>query len=196
MNHEKIPDPTADQAIAKADRQRRLEEKHGIKVGETIYITETTMEGEHGKKTVRKIKVKVAGVYKHHVRLLFPGGYYRAKRQLERLNEELLELKWEKRYPAVIQDGMPHGSGGGDLSGYAARMDELERKIIKARYKRIQILKEIRDHIERMEDENEKDVLVYRYIRNMKWEDIAVKMNYRRQHVLRIHGKALINFKM
>ena len=44
MNHEKIPDPTADQAIAKADRQRRLEEKHGIRIGETIYITETTME--------------------------------------------------------------------------------------------------------------------------------------------------------
>ena len=39
MNHEKIPDPTADQAIAKADRQRRLEEKHGIRIGETIYIT-------------------------------------------------------------------------------------------------------------------------------------------------------------
>lgn len=33
MNHEKIPDPTADQAIAKADRQRRLEEKHGIRIG-------------------------------------------------------------------------------------------------------------------------------------------------------------------
>ena len=33
MNHERIPDPTADQAIAKADRQRRLEEKHGIRIG-------------------------------------------------------------------------------------------------------------------------------------------------------------------
>lgn len=76
MNHEKIPDPTADQAIAKADRQRRLEEKHRVRVGETIYITETTMEGEHGRKTVRKIKVKVAGVYEHHIRLLFPSGYY------------------------------------------------------------------------------------------------------------------------
>ena len=76
MNHEKIPDPTADQAIARADRQRRLEEKHGVKVGETIYITETTMEGERGRKTVRKIKVKVAGLYEHHIRLLFPGGYY------------------------------------------------------------------------------------------------------------------------
>lgn len=123
-------------------------------------------------------------------------GYQRAKRQLERLNEELLELKWEKRYPAVIQDGMPHGSGGGDLSGYAARVDALERKIMKARYRRMQIFKEIRDHIERLEDENEKDVLVYRYIRNMKWEDIAVKMGYRWAQVHRIHARALKNLKV
>ena len=71
MNHERISDPTADQAIAKADRQRRLEEK----VGETLYIIETITEGEHGRKTVRKIKVKVAGVYEPYIRLLFPGGY-------------------------------------------------------------------------------------------------------------------------
>ena len=37
MNHERIPDPTADQAIAKADRQRRLEEKHGIRIGAVSY---------------------------------------------------------------------------------------------------------------------------------------------------------------
>lgn len=123
-------------------------------------------------------------------------GYQREKRKLQRLEEELAELRLDKICPSVIQDGMPHASGGSDLSGYAVRKDELERKILKARYKRLQKLKEIQDRIERLEDENEKDVLVFRYIRNMKWEDIAVKMNYRRQHVLRIHGKALINFKM
>ena len=123
-------------------------------------------------------------------------GYQRAKRQLERLEEELTELRLDKMCPSVIQDGMPHASGGGDLSGYAARVDALERKILKARYKRIQRFKEIRDRIERLEDENEKDVLVYRYIRGMKWEDIAVKMNIGYRHVLRMHGKALENFKM
>ena len=122
--------------------------------------------------------------------------YQRAKRQLERLEEELAELRLDKMCPSVIQDGMPHASGGGDLSGYAARVDALERKILKARYKRIQRFKEIRDRIERLEDENEKDVLVYRYIRGMKWEDIAVKMNIGYRHVLRMHGKALENFKM
>lgn len=76
MNHEKIPDPTADQAIAKADKQRRLEERHGVKVGEKIYIIRTVIEGERGIKTQEKIKVKVAGVYEHHIRLLMPGGYY------------------------------------------------------------------------------------------------------------------------
>lgn len=123
-------------------------------------------------------------------------GYQKTKRQLERLEEELAELRLDKMCPSVIQDGMPHASGGGDLSGYAARVDALERKILKARYKRIQRFKEIRDRIERLEDENEKDVLVYRYIKGMKWEDIAVKMNIGYRHVLRMHGKALENFKM
>lgn len=123
-------------------------------------------------------------------------GYQKTKRQLERLEEELAELRLDKMCPSVIQDGMPHASGGGDLSGYVARVDALERKILKARYKRIQRFKEIRDRIERLEDENEKDVLVYRYIRGMKWEDIAVKMNIGYRHVLRMHGKALENFKM
>lgn len=123
-------------------------------------------------------------------------GYQRAKRQLERLEEELTELRLDKMCPSVIQDGMPHASGGRDLSGYAARVDALERKILKARYKRIQRFKEIRDRIERLEDENEKDVLVYRYIRGMKWEDIAVRTGYSWKQVHRFHSNALENFKM
>lgn len=122
--------------------------------------------------------------------------YQRAKRQLERLEEELAELRLDKMCPSVIQDGMPHASGGGDLSGYAARVDALERKILKARYKRIQRFKEIRDRIERLEDENEKDVLVYRYIKGMKWEDIAVMTGYSWKQVHRFHSNALENFKM
>lgn len=123
-------------------------------------------------------------------------GYQKAKQQVQRIEEELLELRLNKWYPSAIQDGMPHGygSGGGDLSGYVSRVDELERKIRKERYKRIRKFKEIRDRIERLEDENEKDVLVYRYIRGMKWEEIAVKMGYTCRNVMKIHGKALANF--
>lgn len=123
-------------------------------------------------------------------------SYQREKRKLQRLEEELAELRLDKMCPSVIQDGMPHASGGSDLSGYAARVDALERKILKARYKRIQKFKEIRDRIERLEDENEKDVLVYRYIRGMKWEEIAMKMDYKWAQIHRIHAKALKNLKV
>ena len=123
-------------------------------------------------------------------------GYQREKRKLQRLEEELAELRLDKMCPSVIQDGMPHASGSSDLSGYAARVDALERKILKARYKRIQKFKEIRDRIERLEDENEKDVLVYRYVRGMKWEEIAMKMGYSWRRIHYIHSSALENFVM
>lgn len=123
-------------------------------------------------------------------------GYQKAKRQVKRLEEELEELRMNKKYPSVIHDGMPRGSGGGDLSGYASKVDELERKIIKTKYKRILKLKEIRDRIEQLEDENEKDVLTYRYIKGWKWEEIAAGMEYSWKQTHRIHSSALKNFKM
>lgn len=67
---------------------------------------------------------------------------------------------------------------------------------MKARYQKINKLKNIRDRIERMSDENEKDVLFYRYIKGMKWEEIAVKMMYTYRNVTKIHGRALKNFQI
>lgn len=123
-------------------------------------------------------------------------GFQKISRQLERLKNELAEIRLNKYCPSCISDGMPHASGCSDLSSYMAKVDELEKKILKKKYHRLQKQQEIRNRIERMEDENEKDVLTYRYLREMKWEDIAVKMNIGYRQILRIHGKALENFKM
>ena len=70
-------------------------------------------------------------------------------------------------------------------------LDEEERRYMKSRYHRIKLCREITDKIERMDNEDEKDVLMYRYIRLMKWEDIAVKMEYSWQHLHKIHARAL-----
>lgn len=121
-------------------------------------------------------------------------GYRRAQRKKQRLEEQLQELRLNKMCPSVVQDGMPHGTGGGDLSGYAAKVDELEGEIKEAADECIEQLKAIRDKIEQLQDENEKDVLNYRYIRGMKWEDIAVKMGYSWRRTHYIHSSALNNF--
>ncbi|MBR5248805.1 MAG: hypothetical protein IKV27_07700 [Lachnospiraceae bacterium] len=123
-------------------------------------------------------------------------GYERAVRQMERSELKIREMRLNKISPAIIMDGMPHASKNSDLSGYAALLDQEERRYMKARYKRIQACKEITDKIERMENEDEKDVLMYRYVRLMKWEDIAVKMGYCWQHLHKIHANALRDFQL
>jgi len=50
--------------------------------------------------------------------------------------------------------------------------------------------------VENLEDETEKAVLTYRYLRGYTWEQICVKMEYSWKQIHRIHGKALKNFKM
>ncbi len=123
-------------------------------------------------------------------------GFQKISRQLARLENELAEIRLNKYCPSCISDGMPRASGCSDLSSYMAKVDELEKKILKKRYNRLQKQQEIRSRIERMEDENEKDVLTYRYLRGMKWEDIAVKMGYSWRRIHYIHSKALENFRI
>ena len=71
MNHEKYKDPTAELAIAEADRwerwQQELEKKHGIKRGDIIQIIQTSYASGDGKIITKKVKAKVKALYPHVV---------------------------------------------------------------------------------------------------------------------------------
>ena len=123
-------------------------------------------------------------------------GYEKAVRQTKRCEERLKEIRDSRISISVANDGMPHAHNKNDLSSYAALVDQEERKYMKVRYQRIQKCTEITNKIERLENEDEKDVLLYRYIKLMRWEDIAVNMKYSWQHIHKIHARALINFKI
>lgn len=123
-------------------------------------------------------------------------GYEKEVREEQREEEKIRELRYCRIGGGKILDHMPHSSHKDDLSGYAALIDEEERKHKKARYKRIKKCKEITDKIERMENEDEKDILMYRYIKRMKWEEICTKMNREWAQIHRIHARALKNFQI
>ena len=112
------------------------------------------------------------------------------------IKEEIDQLRLDKMFPSLVQDGMPHVSGSSDLSAYAAKLDELLSELEEQMNERIQLRREIVRKLECMESETEKAVLRYRYIHMLKWEEIAVKMSYTWQHIHRIHGKALSHFEM
>ena len=123
-------------------------------------------------------------------------GYERAVRQMQRSELRIRELRLNRGAPVVMANGVPHASGGSDLSDFAAVLDREECKYMKARYLRVKLCREIMDKIERLPNEDEKDVLAFRYIKLMKWEDICVEMGFSWKQVHRIHSKALTDFKM
>ena len=125
----------------------------------------------------------------------FLMSYQKEKRRVRRLEEQLEELRQNKMSPSVTNDGMPHGTDKKDLSDYAVKVDEIEQELVAARHSWICAFQEVQRRIEAMEDEIEKDLLTYRYLRNLSWVKIAVKMDYSWQHLHKIHARALSNFK-
>ncbi|MCQ4788753.1 DUF1492 domain-containing protein [Blautia obeum] len=64
------------------------------------------------------------------------------------------------------------------------------------RLERVRCYQKIERQIRQMENEDEQEVLRLRYIKGLKWEEVALKMNYSRKQVHRIHSSALKSFKM
>ncbi len=122
--------------------------------------------------------------------------YGKIARQMERSELIIKEIRLNRMMPTIINDGMPHAHSNNDLSSYAALLDQEEKRYKKYRYQRVKKCKEITDRIEQLENEDEKDILMYRYIKLMKWEDIYIKMSLSCRRVHYIHSNALKNFKM
>lgn len=112
-------------------------------------------------------------------------------RKINRIESELEEIRIMKQYPSMSNDGMPHASNNSDLSNYAAVIDSKERELQEEKKSRIKCYQEIAKRIELLDDDKEKDVMHYRYIKGLDWWEIAEKMKYSERWVHKIHGKAL-----
>ncbi len=126
----------------------------------------------------------------------FLWGYRKAIRKQKQIEDEIRRLRLDRISPSLVQDGMPHGSGGGDLSGYAVQLDSLLEELRKQGEECIRKRKEIVVKIEEIGNETEILLLRYRYINGMKWEDIAERMDICWRYVMRLHGKALAHLKI
>lgn len=123
-------------------------------------------------------------------------GYQKSTRKISRLNAEIEEIRNMKMYPSMNNDGMPHGTGQNDLSDYVAKLTEMEEELHQESIEQVKLYENISQKIEQLEDENERDVLFYRYIKRKSWWEIAELMGYSERHITRIHGKALFHLKM
>ena len=123
-------------------------------------------------------------------------SYRRAIKREQDILDEIQRLRLDKMFPSVVNDGMPHGSSHSDLSDYAAILDEQIDLLKEERLEKVRCYQKIERQISQMENEDEQEVLRLRYILGMKWEEVAVKMDYSCRQIHRIHSSALKNFKM
>lgn len=127
--------------------------------------------------------------------------YGRALREQQALEAEIEMLREQYALPPGVQySDMPKSpnAAAGDLSEYFIKAEALIGKLSKKKAEGIRIMEQIIDAIDRMPDHqqgNEKLLLRYRYIRLMKWEEVAEAMGYSEDRIKHIHGDALINFK-
>ncbi len=126
----------------------------------------------------------------------FLWRYRDSVRRLERISSEIEEIR-------EMRMGVSAGTGGtgrkgwkNDLSGYASKLDGLERELNEERKARINLYKEIRNAMNSLDDELEQDVLFYKYIKGLSWWEVAEKIGFSETWAQVIHGRALEKIKI
>lgn len=127
----------------------------------------------------------------------FLRGYEDAKRDVHAIQRMITELRNSEMSISGVSytdADMPKSPnhGEGDLSNYAAELDELEKDLERALAVARNRRNEIYRTVMRQRDAREKEILVLRYISSLSWKEIADAAGYQSDSRAReIHGEAL-----
>ena len=120
------------------------------------------------------------------------------QREIEDLDYRMAQLRLKYAAPSAIDySDMPkaHNSEH-DLSDYIAKMDEMTNYMI-SKYTRLRAVEvNIYMQVDKMEIQEERELLRYRYIDGMTWTQVADAMLTTERNVYFIHGRALQHFPM
>ena len=123
------------------------------------------------------------------------NSYGELLRKEERVREEIDRLRARWTATNITISDMPHNPNSPrDLSDYAARLDELERELADAVCDQALRRDEIKRKIATLDNPTEADILYYRYLCLMRWDDVAAKIKYDRRYTLKKHADALKHY--
>ena len=127
---------------------------------------------------------------------VYLSKFRESKEAVKRIEDQITALELYEASPKTIDIEMHGSRARKDMSDYATKKDELISKMMQARYMRVCTYTDIFQAIENAPNERERQVLTYRYIKCLKWEEIAVEMHVEWAQVHRIHANALKHFKI
>lgn len=137
------------------------------------------------------IPMEMSKKEENHRKIVWLNKYRAAVREEQMILDEIQRLREDKMFPSMVMDGMPHGSDHSDLSAYMARMDEQLTRLKEWQLEKVRLYESISDRIRRVEDDNQRALLMCRYIKGMRWKDVASELGYTWRWTHKLHSKAL-----
>ncbi len=124
--------------------------------------------------------------------------YKTAHREAKDIELRMAQLKLKYAMPAAIQySDMPQAHNSEhDMSDYIVRMEELADLLIRKYTECMGIEIDILQRLDRMEKQEERELLRYRYVDGLGWHKIADRMHMAERTVYYTHGTALQHFHM
>ena len=123
-------------------------------------------------------------------------SYRRLEHHADRLEQEIEAIRARYTGHAITYSDMPKANNiAHDLSEYAAQVDELLADVVRLRTEAVQAYRQIAKDIEALDDVTERELMRYRYIYGMTWQEVADAMHYTDRWVRILHGRALAHFK-
>lgn len=121
------------------------------------------------------------------------SAYRLATKRMEGLfaERDRLRLYCRKLSSDIETDRVKKTSTTSHVETAIVNLSEIERHISDEASQLGEIREKVEELIGSVEDERLVTVLSWRYLHGMRWERIAVEMNYDYRHILRLHGKAL-----
>ena len=121
--------------------------------------------------------------------------YRTAVRERMRAEENQAQYIEAKKSPKAAGGG-GSAAGESDLSRYLEKEEELREELWKIMEETERIKKEKLRKIAQIESEDEKDVLIKKYIYFKPMKDIAVEMDKDRSTIWRLHKKAILDYQV
>ena len=117
--------------------------------------------------------------------------YQAIERRIKRLQAE--KQGWMEKATAVnpVLSDMPKGGGTDKIQNAVCRIADIEQQINREIDRQIDLRERIETAICAIPDGRLRDLMRYRYIDGLTWEQIAVTMNFSYQWVCKLHGDAL-----
>ncbi len=116
--------------------------------------------------------------------------------RVEQIGEEITEIEARLGVQGINYNKMPVTPSPEDkMSRYIYKLIELKDAYTEESQRLMSKRKEIIDSISLLEDCRLQQVLYYRYVKDMRWEEIAERLSYDDKYIFRLHGYALLELK-